>query len=319
MKNILVAVAALAVGAAAGWFAAARACGDAAVSSKPPYQGDDSPACNNGRARSMSAPNEKAKPRRKALIRSSADAEVQKRILENKISYLEKCIAVAKGLSSKSDGSGNPADGRAGAPRTPKGRAGSPLPAENKRETNAEIIERLMKLPSDNERYIAFMHLDEKTQMSFTMGELKKLCPKQMSIDGDNGELYAELTERLDRMTEVASRRVGILDAFDPSGLNDEERRVHAEYMEFLAEWPDVFAGMIDQRDSMTFGEVIGRFKKAASTCERGVELGNKEREMLISQTIKSFEVPDEDAVELRVTFDEVRDATSFAYFEKKD
>ena len=262
-------------------------------------------AANAGRARSPSAPDGRAarplaadtaaKPRRKALIRSSADAEVQKRILENKIGYLEKCIAAAKGEN-----------GRARSPSAP--------PAENKRETNAEIIERLKKLPSDNERYIAFMHLDEKTQMSFTMGELKKLCPKQMS-----GELYAELTERLDRMTEVASRRVGILDAFDPSGLNDEERRVHAEYMEFLAEWPDVFAGMIDQRDSMTFGEVIGRFKKAASTCERGVELGNKEREMLISQTIKSFEVPDEDAVELRVTFDEVRDATSFAYFEKKD
>ena len=280
---------ALAVGAAAGWFAAGEwgNCGNVETA-------------NDGRARSPSAPTEKAKPRRKALIRSSADAEVQKRILENKISYLEKCIAAAKGEN-----------GRARSPSAP--------PAEKKRETNAEIIERLMKLPSDNERYIAFTHLDEKTQMSFTMGELKKLCPKQMSIDGDTGELYAELTERLDRMTEVASRRVGILDAFDPSGLNDEERRVHAEYMEFLAEWPDVFAGMIDQRDSMTFGEVIGRFKKAASTCERGVELGNKEREMLISQTIKSFEVPDEDAVELRVTFDEVRDATSFAYFEKKD
>ena len=106
-----------------------------------------------------------AKPWRKALIRSSADAEVQKRILENKISYLEKCIAAAKGVDAK--------------------------PAEKTNETKAEIIERLMKLPSDNERYIAFTHLDEKTQMSFTMGELKKLCPKQMSIDGDNGELYA--------------------------------------------------------------------------------------------------------------------------------
>ena len=87
-------------------------------------------AANAGRARSPSAPDGRAarplatdtaaKPRRKALIRSSADAEVQKRILENKISYLEKCIAAAKGGDAK--------------------------PTEKKRETNAELVERLMKL-----------------------------------------------------------------------------------------------------------------------------------------------------------------------------
>ena len=107
---ILAAAVALAVGAAAGWFAA-RAWGSAAVSSKPPYRDATSREDNIGRARSMNAPNGSvasphatdadAKPRRKALIRSLAGAEVQKRILENKISYLEKCIAAAKGGDAK--------------------------------------------------------------------------------------------------------------------------------------------------------------------------------------------------------------------------
>ena len=289
-ETILAAAVALCVGVAAGWFAAARACGDAAVSSKPPYQGDASPACNNGRARSMNAPNEKAKPRRKVLMRSSADAEVQKRILENKIGYLEKCIAAAKVSDAK--------------------------PAEKMRETNAEIVARLMKLPTDNERYFAFTRLDEKTQMSLTIGELKKICPRQMTIDE---ELSEEFAKNLDKMTEVTARRIGILDTLDPSGLNDEERRVHAAFMECLAGWPDAYAKMIEQPDSMTWGEAYGRIENVISHQKQLRELAKSEHEMLVAQTIKSFEIPDGDAVELRAGLDDVRDVTSFGYFEKKD
>ena len=242
---------------------------------------------SNGRAGSPLPAD--SKPRRKALIRSSADAEVQKRILENKITYLEKCIAAAKGADAK--------------------------PAEKKSETKAELIERLMKLPTDTERYFAFTRLDEKTQRSFTIGELRKLCPKQMTIDG----IYEELSERLDRMTEVAARRIGILDALDPSALNDEERKVHAEFMDFLAEYPNVFANMIDQPDSMTWGEVHDRIEKMISTVKRGPDLVKKEREMLIAKTVKSFELPDDDAVDLRATLDDVQDFTGSGYFEKKD
>ncbi len=306
-------VVALVVGGVAGWFAAG-AWGKSKCANMKVCKCENVETANDGRARSPSAPNGRArhsatadsKPRRKALIRSSADAEVQKRILENKISYLEKCIATAKGSDTQAGGSGNSDDGR----------AGSPLPAGNKRETKAEIIERLKKLPTDNERYFAFTRLDEKTQMSFTMGELKKLCPRQMTIDEELSEKFAE---RLDIMTEVTARRIGILEAFDPSGLNDEERKVHAEFMDFLAECPDVFAKMIDQRDSMTWGEVHGRIKKVISTYQRGAELVKKEHGMLVTQVVKSFEIPDGDAMELLATLDEVRDATSSGYFEKKD
>ena len=289
------AVAALAVGGVAGWFAAGawgkskcvnvKVCKCANV--KVCKCGNVETA-NDGRARRPATAD--SKPRRKALIRSSADAEVQKRILENKISYLEKCIAAAKGVDAK--------------------------PTPKKRETNAEIFERLMKLPTDTERYFAFTRLDEKTQMSLTMGELKKLCPRQMTIDE---ELAEKLAERLDKMTEVNARRIGILEAFDPSGLNDEERNVHAEFMDFLAECPDVFAKMIDQRDSMTWGEVNGRIKRMISTYKRGAELVKKEQGMLITQVVESFEIPDGDALELRATLDDVWDATSSGYFEKKD
>ncbi|MBQ3340443.1 MAG: hypothetical protein IJG84_00965 [Kiritimatiellae bacterium] len=84
--TILIAVVALAVGAGAGWLAAQLGkCENVEV-------------CKYG---NMETANAVDKPRRKALIRSSADAEVQKRILENKISYLEKCIAAAKVSDAK--------------------------------------------------------------------------------------------------------------------------------------------------------------------------------------------------------------------------
>ena len=77
--RVIIASLALAVGAVAGWLAAQLGkCENVEV-------------CKYG---NMETANAVDKPRRKALIRSSADAEVQKRILENKISYLEKCIGL---------------------------------------------------------------------------------------------------------------------------------------------------------------------------------------------------------------------------------
>ena len=294
MKNIIIVVAALAAGVAAGWFAGGvgrarcpqRADGGGLGQAPLPAER------SNATARA-----DAARPKRKALIRSSADAEVQKRILENKIGYLEKCIVAAKGEN-----------GRARSPSAP--------PAENKRETSAEIIERLKKISNKWERWTAFTRLDDKTQSSLMMGDLKKLFPKEMTIDDEMSE---ELAERLDKMTEIAARRIGILDTVDQSGLDDDERKVHAEYMEFLAECPDVFAGMIDQHDSMTFGEVIGRLKKAVAHYKRGAELVKKEHGMLVTQVVKSFEIPDGDAEELRATLDDVRDVINSGYFEKKD
>ena len=303
-NGIVVVFIACAIGTAAGWFAG-RAWGKSKCVNVKVCKCENMEVCKCGNvetvnvgARSPSAPNGRArrpvtadsKPRRKALIRSSADAEVQKRILENEIGYLEKCIAAAKGVDAQ--------------------------PAEKKRETSAEIIERLKKISNKLERWTAFTRLDDKTQSSLMMGDLKKLFPKEMTIDD---ELSEELAEQLDKMTEVAARRIGILDALDPSALNDEERKVHAEFMDFLAEYPNVFANMIDLPDSMTWGEVHDRIEKMISAVKRGPDLVKKEWEMLIAETVKSFGILDGDAADLRATLDEVRDVTRFMYFEEKD
>ena len=69
-------------------------------------------------------------------------------------------------------------------------------PPKKKRETNAEIVARLMNLPTDNERYFAFTRLDEKTQMSLTIGELKKICTRQMTIDEEPSPAWADVRRR---------------------------------------------------------------------------------------------------------------------------
>ena len=95
--TVFAAAVALGIGGAAGWLAAgARGKGECENVEVCKYGNME--ATNAGRA---GAPKEKAKPRRKVLMRSSADAEVQRRILENKISYLEKCIAAAKVSDAK--------------------------------------------------------------------------------------------------------------------------------------------------------------------------------------------------------------------------
>ena len=170
-----------------------------------------------------------------------------------------------------------------------------------------------MKLPTENERWTAIDRLDRKTNMSFTLGEMKRLCPEHTKL------AFSAPPGWLDKATEVAARRIGILDAFDPSGLSEDERKVHTEFMDFLAEGPEVLANMIDQNDSMTMGEVWELIQKVVSTYKRGAELVKKEHGMLVTQVVKSFEIPDGDAEELRATLDDVRDFTSYGYFEKKD
>jgi hypothetical protein len=69
------------------------------------------------------------------------------------------------------------------------------------------LVERLMKLPTENERWTALMRLDRKTNMSFTLGEMKRLCPEHTEL------ALSEPPGWRDKMTEVAARRIGILDA----------------------------------------------------------------------------------------------------------
>ena len=288
--TVAAALAALAVGAAAGWFAAGAwgNCGNVEL-------------CNCG---NVETANETAKPRRRALIRSSANADVQKRILEGKIRYLEKCIAAAKVGTDSGEGA-HSSDGIGGAPRS----------AEGNHETHAELVERLRKLPTEGERLTAWQRADDKAQELITVGEARQLMPRwaERSILSEK-----KLLENLDKSTELIGKRLGILCEFDLSGLNDEERKVHEDLMDRLAEFPDVFyTTLVAQLESTTMGEYSERIKKYLSFYRQGVGLETEEREILISQALRSFEVPE--AEELRSTLDEVRNVISFGNFTRKD
>ena len=200
-ETILAAAVALCVGAAAGWFAAARAWGDAAVSSKPPYQGDASPACNNGRARSMNAPNENAKPRRKAPIRSSADAEVQKRILKADIAALEKRLAAAKKESERI------------------------AAAKSAIRASGEKLSKDLLLQSEAAR--RKLKAEGKVE---TVGEMRRLAPDWFLA---SCKLPIGKSDVLRRRT---AEMLEILSAVDVSGRTDEEKEIHARYMEKLAD-----------------------------------------------------------------------------------
>ena len=281
--TVAAALAALAVGAAAGWLAA-RA----------------------WREGNVETTNETAKPRRRALIRSSANADVQKRILENKIRYLEDCIAAAKVGTDSGEGA-HSSDGIGGAPRS----------AEGNHETHAELVERLRKLPTEGERLTAWQRADDKAQELITVGEARQLIPRwaERSILSEK-----KLLENLDKSTELIGSRLGILREFDLTGLTDEERKVHEDLMDHLAEFPDVFyTTLVAQLESTTMGEYSERIKKYLSFYRQGVDLETEEREILISQALRSFEVPEAEAKELRSTLDEVRNVISFGRFMRKD
>ncbi len=284
--TVAAALAALAVGAAAGWFAAR--------------------AWREGKCGNVETTNETAKPRRRALIRSSANADVQKRILDNKIRYLEDCIAAAKGGTDSGEGA-HSSDGIGGAPRS----------AEGNHETHAELVERLRKLPTEGERLTAWQRADDKAQELITVGEARQLIPRwaERSILSEK-----KLLENLDKSTELIGSRLGILREFDLSGLTDEERKVHEDLMDHLAEFSDVFyTTLVSQLESTTMGEYSERIKKYLAFYRQGVDLETEEREILISQALRSFEVPEAEAEELRSTLDEVRNVISFGRFMRKD
>ena len=112
-KNIILAIVALGFGAAAGWFVAGLT-GTTGVSPVE-YNGQDV-----GRPSGVEPA---AKSKRKAPIRSANDAGVQKRILERRIHYLEQVIRLAKEKRARTVD-------------------------HVKSASNAELVDRLMKLPT---------------------------------------------------------------------------------------------------------------------------------------------------------------------------
>ena len=284
--NIILAVVALGIGGAAGWFAAGLT-GTTGVS--PVRDGEGAVAtqqAREGRAPARPDQNAESAPRtmRKAPIRSANDVEVQKRILERRIHYLEQGIRIAKEKRARK--------------------------VDNaKSASNAELVERLLKLPTEWEREKALEQLGEERMKSLTLAELSRILPKAFEVPD-------EAVAGCKRTVEKTGFRLGILDSVDPSGMSEEERNHHAAFVDNYASMPGLFVKMLnlDAYDRVTWGEQLEDIQRLIAASKRRDELLPRERQMLLSQAAKSFKVPDESAAGLMSALDEVSKMTDYAW-----
>ena len=286
MKNIMFVIAALGIGAAAGWFAAGLT-GTMGVS--PVRDGEGAVAtqqAREGRAPARPDQNAKSAPRtmRKAPIRSANDAGVQKRILERRIHDLEQGIRIAKAKRARTVD-------------------------RVKSASNAELVERLLKLPTEWEREKALEQLGEERMKSLTLAELSRILPKAFEVPD-------EAVAGCKRTVEKTGFRLGILDSVDPSGMSEEERNHHAAFVDNYASMPGLFVKMLnlDAYDRVTWGEQLEDIQRLIAASKRRDELLPRERQMLLSQAAKSFKVPDESAAGLMSALDEVSKMTDYAW-----
>ena len=248
-KNIILAIVALGFGAAAGWFVAGLT-GTTGVSPVE-YNGQDV-----GRPSGVEPD---AKSKRKAPIRSANDAGVQKRILERRIHYLEQGIRLAREKRARTVD-------------------------RVKSASNAELVERLMKLPTEWEREKALEQLGEERMKSLTLAELSRMLPKAFNVPD-------EAVEGVKRTVDKTGFRLGILDSVDQSGMSEEERNHHAAFVDNYASMPGLFVKLLnlDAYDRVTWGEQLEDIQRVLAASKRRTELLPRERQLLLSQAAKSF------------------------------
>ena len=270
------ALAALAVGAAAGWFAAGawgeRKCGNVELCNCGNVE-----TANVGRARSPvsperseprkrwlqgCAPNEKANPLRKAPIRSTADAEVQRRILKANVAALEKRLVAAKKEAE-----------RIAAARAAQGSSGA-LDEAALLMQRSEALKKLGK------------KLDEAT-----VGELREHAP-----DWWARELQKEM-RWCDRHRTRTVRMENVLSSADMESMTEDEREVHLRLMERLAETSSFYDGLLDAvNDDTTYAEFNKITRTVFEERKRDLELAQKERKTLHDKMSRMYNLSGEDA-----------------------
>ena len=217
-KNILFAILALAVGAAAGWFAAGvgrarcpqRADGGGLGQTAPPVH-------RNGQDARCPSRVSAAKPKRKAPIRSSSDAEVQKRILIGRVATLKKQLAIAKKMD--------------------EARKNSPSAHESGNAENAKIYE--------EETSSLKKHTGKVKQGSWTVGEMVKYAPTWF----DHSVCRIAVDRACADMSRI-SDALSILDGVDVSRMTEEEKAIHERFANELVACSDKLQKWIDMVDT---------------------------------------------------------------------
>ena len=264
-RCVIVAIAALAVGAMAGWFAAGVG---RAVAPRPPnavrLARGASPTDAAGRARCPHRA-DVAKPRRKAPIRSSADADVQRRILKANIAALEKRLAAAKKEAE-----------RLAVARAAQGSSGA-----------------LDEVALLKQRSEALKKLGKKLEEA-TVGELREHAPdwwaRELQQEMRWCDGYRKLTVHMEK----------VLSSVDVESMTEEDRELHLRLMERLAETSSFFDRLLDAiSDETPYAEFCKINRTVFEEVKEDEKLAQKERKVLHDMMSRMFSLSDEDVAAL--------------------
>ena len=268
-RTVLITMVALAAGGITGWFAA-RAWGGAAVSSKPPYH--ETVEDNAGRA---SRPATAAKSRRKALIRSSVDVEVQEKVLRGRIADLKKRLEFA--------------------------RRESEALAESRRKLSKDGIYKAAK----NLEEVWLQSAEEKKALGkgegkATIGDMRALAPDWW--DHTEKDL---LSGRYDDRLKGVRRVLGVLTSVDRSMMIPDELKVHDAFVEKLSAAQESDAILLDGISDDTTIEEMHKAFEGTLAQYMGVDF-KSERSALIDMISRAYGLADGDAARFSSVFKDV-------------
>ena len=253
MKKFKIAVflfAALALGAAAGWFVGGLGESSFAKATEDKREGRASVA---------------AKTKRKVPIHSSADAEVQRRILKANIAALEKRLAAAKKEAE-----------RLAAARAAQGSNGA-LDEVALRKQRSEALKKLGK------------KLEEAT-----VGELREHAPDWWAREMQRKMRWCDGHRKMTVHMEK------ILSSVDMELMTEEACELHLRLREHLAETSSFYDKLIDDiKDEMPYAEFDKIENTVFEEVKKDHELAQKERKVLHDMMSRMFSLSDEDVAAL--------------------
>ena len=285
-KNVIIAVAALATGAAVGWFVAglgvtgngewgtgnslpadlsAKACAAAEALAKAGEWGTGNGEWGTGIGECERGASVAVKPKRKAPIRSSGDAEVQKRILKANVAALEKRLAAAKKEAE-----------RLAAARAAQGSNGA-----------------LDEVALLKQRSEALKKLGKKLEEA-TVGELREHAPDWWAREMQRKMRWCDGHRKLTVQMEK------VLSSVDVESMTEEARELHLRLMEHLAGTSSFYDRLIDAiSDETSYAEFDKIENTVFEEVKKDHELAKKERKVLHDMISRMFSLSGEDVAAL--------------------